>query len=278
MVGVINNFGGFYRTEFYFHEARMCGANIEAPCVNNSQYFTSIAGDRIHIGFIHLKSLESRIGEKIPEERKLNGLYTDMTNFIRRIPIGLEQINILIRIGAFRFTGETKRTLLWKARMHFNQPKEVRHTSYIFDSPVKDFQLPTLESPPFEDAFDELELLGFPLCDPFLLLAEKNPDDITVDLLLSNTGKQVVMTGYLVTIKNTRTKNHLLMHFGTFIDRKGHFFDTTHFPGPAKKYPFRGKGFYSLKGKVAVDFGYPMLEVSSMKKLTLTHKFSPQTT
>ena len=35
MVGVINNFGGFYHTEFYFHEARMDGAGIEAPCVNH---------------------------------------------------------------------------------------------------------------------------------------------------------------------------------------------------------------------------------------------------
>ena len=36
MVAVINNFGGFYSTELYIHEARMCGANIQAPCVNYS--------------------------------------------------------------------------------------------------------------------------------------------------------------------------------------------------------------------------------------------------
>ena len=34
MCACINNFGGFYRTEFYVHEARMLGARIEAPCVN----------------------------------------------------------------------------------------------------------------------------------------------------------------------------------------------------------------------------------------------------
>lgn len=40
MVAVINNFGGFYNTELYIHEARMCGARIEAPCVNKSRYLT----------------------------------------------------------------------------------------------------------------------------------------------------------------------------------------------------------------------------------------------
>src|SRR5690606_40056126 len=50
MVGVINNFGGFYKTEFYFHEARMNGAKIQAPCVNTSEYLTTIYKDNIYIG------------------------------------------------------------------------------------------------------------------------------------------------------------------------------------------------------------------------------------
>jgi DNA-directed DNA polymerase III PolC len=49
MVGVINNFGGFYRTEFYFHEARMNGATILAPCVNHSNYLTTIYSTQIYI-------------------------------------------------------------------------------------------------------------------------------------------------------------------------------------------------------------------------------------
>jgi DNA-directed DNA polymerase III PolC len=38
MVGVINNFGGFYRTEYYIHEARMSGATVLPPCINQSLY------------------------------------------------------------------------------------------------------------------------------------------------------------------------------------------------------------------------------------------------
>ena len=36
MVAVINNFGGFYRTWVYVHEAKRYGATIQLPCVNKS--------------------------------------------------------------------------------------------------------------------------------------------------------------------------------------------------------------------------------------------------
>jgi len=51
MVAVINNFGGFYRTWVYVHEARRFGANIELPCVNKSKYNKTIYGTDIYIGF-----------------------------------------------------------------------------------------------------------------------------------------------------------------------------------------------------------------------------------
>ena len=44
IVAVINNFGGFYRTWVYVHEARRYGADIQQPLLNNSNYTTSIKG------------------------------------------------------------------------------------------------------------------------------------------------------------------------------------------------------------------------------------------
>jgi DNA polymerase-3 subunit alpha len=57
------------------------------------------------------------------------------------------------------------------------------------------------------------------------------------------------------------------MNFGTFLDRQGDFFDSVHFPDVAKRFPFLGKGFYSVQGKVVEEFGFPMVEVIFMKKL-----------
>jgi len=129
-----------------------------------------------------------------------------------------------------------------------------------------------LDERPFENAFDELELLGFPLCDPFLLLETQNHGNVTVRDLLMHVNKKVEIVGYLVTTKNTRTKDHRVMHFGTFFDKNGRVFDTTHFPLVAKQYPFRGKGFYRITGKVVEDFGYPMIEVNKMDKLPMVNR------
>lgn len=280
MVGVINNFGGFYRTEFYFHEARMSGAKINAPCVNRSEHLTTIYGEDIFIGFIHLKSLENKIAKQIPEERQRNGNYTSLDNFLKRIPAGLEQIRILIRLGAFRFTNKTKQRLLWEAMLYIsnqNANKKKAQTTSLFDTEPKDFPLPALQRQPLEDAFDEIELLGFPLCDPFLLLATDQRGDTVAKDLMKKIGRKVTMIGYVVTTKNTSTLKGDLMHFGTFYDKEGEVFDTVHFPNVTRMYPFRGRGFYELRGKVVEDFGIASMEVEYMKKLPMISKRIEQT-
>ncbi len=53
------------------------------------------------------------------------------------------------------------------------------------------------------------------------------------------------------------------MMFGTFIDQRGSFFDTTHFPKVCADFPIRGKGCYLIKGKVAEEFGFYSVDVIS---------------
>ena len=272
MVGVINNFGGFYKTEFYFHEARMNGAHIEAPCVNRSEYLTTIYGKEIYIGFIHLKSVEGKIARHIEAERKQHGEYKSLDNFLRRIDLGLEQVRILIRIGAFRFINKTKQQLLWEAMLYFGDTKNRNKTTVdLFDTEPKEFPLPVLQRNELEDAFDEIELLGFPLCNPFKLI--ENPErGILATQLREHLNKHVHIIGYCVTTKPTSTRAGDPMEFGTFNDREGHVFDTVHFPNVTKQYPFRGRGFYEIKGKVTEDFGVYAIEVGWMDKVPLLNK------
>lgn len=272
MVGVINNFGGFYKTEFYFHEARMNGAIIKAPCINKSEYLTTIYGKEIYIGFIHLKSLGTKVAQQIAVERK-QGDYRSLNDFMRRIPVGLEQVRILIRVGAFRFTGKSKQKLLWEAMLYYSNAKtKNRNTTELFDTEPNEYPLPVLQRNELEDAFDEIELLGFPVCDPFKLVATSNFGDTNATELLSKSGKEVTILGYVVTTKTTNTVKGELMYFGTFYDQQGEVFDTVHFPDVAKKFPFRGRGFYFIKGKVVEDFGIATIEVSSMEKIPLLNK------
>lgn len=270
IVSVINNFGGFYKTEFYFHEARMLGATVEAPCINHSDYNTSLRGAHIYMGFVHVKSLEEKIITPILEERDRHGEFVSMHDFLRRVRSKLEQVTLLIQIGAFRFTGKTKQVLKWEAMLFFGNVKQrLPAAAELFASTDESFDLPDLESSPYDDAFDEIELLGFPLCNPFDLLQVNNQNTCAANDLKKSVGQTVIIIGYVVDIKNTQTRQGQPMHFGAFYDCTGVFFDTVHFPNVAKEFPFRGKGFYKMKGTVIDDFGIPVIDVAQMEKLPM---------
>ena len=264
MVATINNGGGFYRPELYVHEARMHGANIEAPCVNKSFNEAFIEGKTIYLGFLFLRSLELRTVKQLVEERLQYGMYQSLDDFIDRVSISIEQISILIKINAFRFTGINKRELLWEAHMKINKVSFEEHVMTLFKTKKISYQIPTLLCTPLENAFDEIELLGFPLCNPFELLLKPQKSILKARSLPGYKNKVIRIEGYLVTTKNTKTSSGKAMYFGTFLDRDGDFIDTVHFPPVAAKYPFRGKGIYSITGKVIEEFDCINIEIISM--------------
>lgn len=269
MVGVINNFGGFYRTEFYVHEARMWGANIHAPHINQSEYLTCIKDKDLYLGFIHIRDLDTKSATQLVWEREDHGDYQNLEDFMERCPIGIEQIAILIRIDAFRFTGKNKRELLWEAHFRYSKDKRKQAPASLFKVKSRAFTLPPLNTTELEDAFDQLELLGFPLVSPFKLLEERPANPLLAADFPNFRDKIVSILGYLVTTKNTSTVTGKRMHFGTFIDQDGHFFDTTHFPKVSEDFPFYGRGIYVITGKVVEEFGFYSMEVSEMRKLKM---------
>ena len=267
IVAVINNFGGFYRTWVYAHEALRYKATLHPPCINNSRYKTSIKGNNIYLGFIHIQNLDSSVATLIEKIRNKEGPFSDLNDFAGRVRPGLEQIILLIRVGALRFTGKSKAELLWMAHLILNKKKtEKSHT--LFESPAKEYRLPKLENHEIEDAYDEIELLGFPVSlSWFDLLKTSFRGDITASDMGRMNGCKVRMVGHMVTVNYIKTVNRQWMNFGCFIDHRGQFFDTVHFSNSLEKYPFSGSGTYLMLGKVTEDFGFHQLEVEKMMKL-----------
>ncbi len=267
MVAVINNQGGFYRTEVYVHEARMSGATIQNPCVNLSEYETTVYGIEVYLGLMHLEGLETKIAQLIVKERIQNGIFRSLEDFINRIPIGIEGIQILIFIGAFRFTGKSKNQLLVIARLILVNFKPENTHPTLMQEPIKEYQLPVLERSVFEDAFDEIELLSFPVsCTPFDLLQTPYRGTIMAKDLIYQHKKTVKMLAYLISRKHVPTKRGA-MFFGTWIDAEGSYFDTAHFTDSLEKYPFQGGGCYLLLGTVEVDYHFPTITISKMAKM-----------
>ncbi|MFM7023067.1 MAG: DNA polymerase III subunit alpha [Flavobacteriales bacterium] len=268
IVGVINNFGGFYRTEVYVHEARMSGGKVHIPCINRSECYTTLYGKDIYLGFVHIENLEEHFKNLIAQEREKNGAYQSMEDFILRTQISYEQLKPLIYVGAFRFTKSSKAEQIIQARLLLGKVKPLQRDA-LFYTPPKPFSLPVIERSALEDAFDEIDVLGFPVSiNTFDLLDVETGDTVFVEQLGQMHNKFVVMVGMLISIKDVPTaRGH--MNFGTWIDSKGAYFDTTHFPDILKNYPFMGGGCYSLIGKVVVDFHFPTIEITEMKKLPM---------
>jgi DNA-directed DNA polymerase III PolC len=270
MVAVLNNYGGFYSRWVYVHELQKTGANVHLPCVNHSDDVVNIKGNDAYLGFIAIQGLENKFIETIPYERKLNGAYKDLEQFVKRTQITLEQAILLIRLGALRFTGKDKKTLLWDIYNYLgHKQKKINHAE-LFNIDHKEYYLPHLENSEIEDAYTELELLGYPLnYEMFDLLKTNYRGDVMANEMNKRIGETVKMVGNYVCEKTVHTIKNTKMWFGTFLDANGDFFDTTHFPNNTPMYPFRGKGCYLILGKVVEDFGFASIEVIKFAKLDI---------
>ncbi|OUU01956.1 MAG: hypothetical protein CBB99_02960 [Bacteroidetes bacterium TMED39] len=282
MVATINNFGGFYRTEQYIQEARLKGAKILRPCVNTSQYETTIKSQNIFLGFQHIKALEKQLMQNILQNRKINGPFRSLEDFVYRLGPSLEMTLILIRTGAFRFTKQHKTYLLWQAHFLLEKKKNAKRQTGLFETPIMqgDFQIPQLDPHPKQEALDDIEYLGFPLCSPFELLEKEEQKNCHLSSVnfKEKVGKKIEIVAYLVHTKKTYTQGQKKeeMGFGTFMDIEGHFFDTVHFPNTYKKNDFMWNQCYRIKGKVIEQFDYLSLEAHSIKRLVYKELQRPE--
>jgi len=273
MVAVINNFGGYYNTEFYVNEARRAGARIHPPCANRSQYLTSIEGIDIYLGFIHVKSLENDIAQGITIEREQHGDYLGLEDFCERIKPGMEQLFILVKTGALRFTGKTKKQLLFESLfLYGNKKTPLADKAALFPEPALTFNFPRIEQSSREDALQEIEMLGFPLCSRFDLLVNQYRGEIKAIDMVNNIGQKVRMVGYLTNTKSSTTRHGQYMQFGSFIDDENGTFEAVLFPQVYRQYPLLEKAVYALTGKITEEFGVTSLQVESVEKLVISFK------
>lgn len=268
MVATINNFGGFYRTEVYVLEAKKLGATIEAPCINRSRNETVIDGKVIYLGFQHILGIELKQLQVLLREREQGGLFTGFTDLLQRVSLPLEQLLLLIRVGALRFFGIPKKELMWNAHLNFHKiPNKLAEQPQLFLQERREFVFPELTETDFEEVFEHLELLEFPLCNPFDILDQEPSEHVSAKELARYVNQQICTYGYLIAVKKILSSKNQVVHFGTLFDREGEQLDTVHFQETALKYPFRGTGIYAIHGKVSEEFGHYTIEVEKIEKM-----------
>lgn len=269
MVAVLNNGGGFYSPAHYVHEAKMCGGNIKLPCINTSDHPNIIVGKDIYLGFGYLKSLENLTIKRILTERQLCGKFKSLDDFIERVIISIEQLTILIRIDAFRFTKRPKCELLWQAIFKLNRQKSATLQPRMFSIQHKQFDIPKLQGNWLENAYDEMELLGFPLCNYFDLVDEPVKSSLKAKDMKNHINQPVLIYGLLVHTRYHKTSQGKLMRFTTFTDLEGEYFDAVHFTKVVDRYPIYGIGIYACYGKVTEEFDFCSIDIIWSRKLNL---------
>jgi DNA polymerase-3 subunit alpha/error-prone DNA polymerase len=108
---------------------------------------TTVYGVDVYLGF-KLEGLDSKTAHRIVADRNTNGEYQSLENFINRIPIGIEGIQILIFIGAFRFTTKTKKITTRHRPFDTSELQTRERNLMLLQEPVKEYKLPVLERSP----------------------------------------------------------------------------------------------------------------------------------
>jgi DNA polymerase-3 subunit alpha len=271
MTAVLNNGGGFYSAEHYIHEAKMCGALVALPCINNSDHGNTVKGKTIYLGFGYLKNMEQLTMQRILSERQVHGVFLSLDNFTERVAISIEQLTVLIRIDAFRFTEKPKTALLWQAtfKLNITKLKQQQDQIKLFQLQHQNFQIPKLNTHWLENVYDEIELLGFTIHDYFSLMTEKLCSHIKAKEMHQFVNKNVLLYGQLVTTRFNKTSQGKLMRLSTFIDANGHYFDAVHFTNVVHLYPVNGMGIYACYGKITDRFGFCSMHVIQSKKMSI---------
>ena len=124
-----------------------------------------------------------------------------------------------MQVGAFRFTGKSKKVLLWDIHMLLGGKVKPRNDSELFILEPQNYTLPELMNTSFEDDYHELELLGFPITlYMFDLLKTQYRGDLRTNGLIQYLGQTVKMVGLYVcekTVLTTRSSN--IRDFNFFI-------------------------------------------------------------
>ena len=224
-----------------------------------------ILGKNIYLGFGYIKELEVKTVQQILENRQFFGDYKSLDDFMDRVEISIEQLRILLKVGAFRCTGKDKHQLLWEA--YFRKIKSTKNNNQpgLFKIHHKEYVLPAFQYSALIDAYDQIELLGFPLCNYFDLLEDPVCDTTRVDQLKNFVGKKVSLYGKLICTKKTTTSGGKQMCFATFYDIDYNIFDTVQFPDKVAKYPLYNKGVYRCVGKVINEFNYISIDAEAIE-------------
>lgn len=290
MASVISNGGGFYSAAVYVWEAKRMGITFTLPSVNKSAYHYTGSGKEIMIGLMAVRSLSKEFCGGIIAERKDNGEYKSLPDFLVRMRPGPEETASLIKCGAMDCFGLTRPTLLRLLHVYLNSRKildEYHNDLFIGESfrleqeVITDEDYSTGEKCRIEyDSFGYM-VTKHPL--EFFNQYTSGNDILKAADIEKYDGKRVKMIGWYMASKRIRTKKGEAMKFLSLEDMTGTF-EAVIFPRVYARVAEKtlSMGPYIVEGRVDVEGGNNLvvekLEVlADIKPKASQDYYSPET-
>jgi DNA polymerase III subunit alpha len=279
---------GFYHVSAYVEEAKRWGIEVRLPSVNHSRMeYTAEAkytaakirrrgmpapllpadGQRaLRIGLMQVKGLRVETMTAIVRAREEGGAFRSLEGFLQRVPVEKDEIEALIKCGAFDDVGEetsenarrmTRPEMLWRwnllqagskdaqplqsksAQPRLTVPRGGPETLFV-DASRGDAIGAALAGMPvaaytqeqrlrYEREILEVCVSGHPL--DFL----PRNGEVWSDELDGLRGKRVTLCGWVVTYRHVGTKNYRNMMFVTLEDQRG-LYEVVLFPDAYDRY------------------------------------------
>jgi len=263
---------GFYHVSAYVEEAKRwtadghAGIEVRLPSVNHSrlEYSTEPAAPNrkprrsIRIGLMQVRGLRSETIATILREREERGLFRSLEDFLARVPVERDEIETLIKCGAFdgvcgdpatHGSALLRPELLWRLSRNgmpdrarpvaLDAAPGLRPESSLFPDAALPKAVP-LDAFPLTDYTPERrlryeqELLEVCVSGHPLDLIPRNGETWSSELD-GRRGRRVTLLGWLITFRHVGTKDYRNMMFCTFEDQRGTF-EAVLFPEAYERY------------------------------------------
>ncbi len=266
------------------HECSNMNIKVLPPNVNESfKGFTYIDENTIRFGLYTIKNLGSDIGEAIIEERKKNGPYTSIGNFLERVQhknLNKKSMEALIKSGSMDAFGERGQLLnnledMLEYNKQINKKPENQASLFggMVDVKAPEFKLRETEAAKQSEKLAwEKELLGLYISGhPLDRLRDKlkdKPQNIKKIREELGNGHPITIGGMFTTVKQVITKKNERMAFVSIEDLTGNI-EGVVFPKlfQANTELIAPEKCIALSGKVTIRNGEKSIMIEALKEI-----------
>jgi len=226
MAAVLSNGKGFYHPIVYVLECHRLGINLLPPSVNQPGPLFLPTGQAIRVPVRCVRGLTARTGERILTERERQP-FSSLADFHQRAGASSEEMESLLRVGAFDEFGRTRAAQFWECQFLHRAfgSADASGQGLLLPPPGLNRlpEVPLKEPSRRERLESENELLGFPASGHPLELHDHIAWDTycPVAKLADHVGQEVVTCGLVVEQRTHHQITGEPMKFLTLADWTG---------------------------------------------------------